>query len=111
MIRRTALLAAFILVALLSVASGAAADCNANGRPDSCDITSGAEDDNQNGRLDSCELAYGDLNLDGYVNGADLGGLLSLWGIQDPPYGDLDGNRQINGADLGLLLSHWGPVP
>ena len=93
------------------VASGAAADCNANGRPDSCDITSGAEDDNQNGKLDTCELAYGDLNLDGYVNGADLGGLLSLWGIQDPPYGDLDGNRQINGADLGVLLAHWGPVP
>ena len=86
-------------------------DCNGNGNDDGCDIMLGAVDENHNGKLDTCELAYGDLNLDGYVNGADLGGLLSLWGIQDPPYGDLDGNRQINGADLGLLLSHWGPVP
>jgi hypothetical protein len=86
-------------------------DCNGNGNDDGCDIALGAIDDNQNGKIDTCELAYGDLNLDGYVNGADLGGLLSLWGIQDPPYGDLDGNRQINGADLGLLLSHWSPVP
>jgi hypothetical protein len=86
-------------------------DCNGNGNDDGCDIVLGAVDENHNGKLDSCELAYGDLNLDGYVNGADLGGLLSLWGIQDPPYGDLDGNRQINGADLGVLLAHWGPVP
>jgi hypothetical protein len=93
------------------VASGVASDCNLNSIPDSCDIASGAEDDNQNGKLDSCELAYGDLNLDGYVNGADLGGLLALWGIENPPYGDLDGNHLINGADLGVLLAHWGPVP
>ena len=74
------------------------------------DITAGAEDENQNGKLDSCELLYGDLNLDGHIDGADLGGLLALWGITNPPYGDLDGNQRIDGADLGKLLSHWGIV-
>jgi hypothetical protein len=38
------------------------------------------------------------------------GGLLALWGITNPPYGDLDGNQRIDDADLGLLLSHWGVV-
>ena len=73
-------------------------------------ITAGAEDDNQNGKLDSCELLYGDLNLDGRIDGADLGGLLALWGITNPPYGDLDGNQRIDGADLAAMLSRWGVV-
>jgi hypothetical protein len=81
-----------------------------NGKPDFCDITAGAEDDNQNGKLDSCELLYGDLNLDGHIDGADLGGLLALWGITNPPYGDLDGNQRIDGADLAAMLSRWGVV-
>jgi len=51
-----------------------------------------------------------DLNLDGVVNGADMGLMLSSWGScgTSCPY-DLDGNGVINGADLGLLLSAWGP--
>jgi hypothetical protein len=87
-----------------------ALDCDQSGTLDNCDIAAGAEDDNQNGKLDSCELLYGDLNLDGRIDGSDLGGLLALWGITNPPYGDLDGNQRIDGADLGKLLSHWGVV-
>jgi hypothetical protein len=86
-------------------------DCDSNGRIDSCDISGGAEDKNQNGKLDSCELRYGDLSLDGVINGADLGAMLALWNFVTPPYGDITGDGVINGADLGLLLSRWGPVP
>ncbi|MBU3684613.1 MAG: hypothetical protein FGM39_11495 [Phycisphaerales bacterium] len=85
-------------------------DCNANGILDICEIAGGAEDKNDNGKLDSCELAYGDLNLDGVIDGLDLGGLLALWGAQNPPYGDLNGDGWVDGNDLGLLLARWGPV-
>jgi hypothetical protein len=86
-------------------------DCDGNGLPDICDIANGAEDKNDNGRLDSCELVYGDLNLDGQVNGTDLAGLLAVWGLPNPPYGDLDGDGQVGGSDLSFLLARWGPVP
>ena len=49
----------------------------------------------------------GDINLDGVVNGADLGQLLIDWG-QAEPRSDLDQNGMVNGADLGLLLNAWG---
>jgi formylglycine-generating enzyme required for sulfatase activity len=56
----------------------------------------------------------GDLNNDGFVNGADLGTLLSWWGpvVTANPVSvacDLDSNSLINGADLGVLLASWGP--
>jgi hypothetical protein len=50
----------------------------------------------------------GDINLDGLVNGADLGLLLIDWG-QPSDRSDLDGNGIVNGADLSLLLNAWGP--
>ena len=57
----------------------------------------------------------GDLNLDGVVNGADLGLLLGAWGAcpGDVPgcLGDLNIDGVVNGADLGLLLGAWGPCP
>jgi hypothetical protein len=86
-------------------------DCNQNGVPDVCDILNGADDENDNDRLDACELRFGDLNLDGQVNGTDLAGLLAVWGFENPPYGDLDGDGQVGGADLTFLLARWGPVP
>jgi hypothetical protein len=51
----------------------------------------------------------GDLNIDGVVNGADLGLMLSSWGPcgTSCPY-DINADGQINGADLGLVLSAWG---
>ncbi len=61
-----------------------------------------------NGSNTVCDCA-GDLNLDGAVNGADLGLMLSSWGAcgGNCPY-DLNADGVINGADLGLLLSSWG---
>lgn len=47
-----------------------------------------------------------DLNLDGLVNGADLGILLSNWG--GPGLGDINGSGTVDGADLGSLLANWG---
>jgi hypothetical protein len=85
-------------------------DCNGNGLFDVCEIALGAEDINVNWRLDTCELLFGDLNLDGRIDGSDLSGLLALWGITNPPYGDLDGNQRIDGADLAAMLSRWGVI-
>ena len=47
----------------------------------------------------------GDLNDDGFVNGADIGLMLSQWG--GPGSGDFNGDGVVNGADLGLLLGYW----
>jgi hypothetical protein len=48
-----------------------------------------------------------DVNLDGAVNGQDLGLLLSEWGTARPVFGDLNGDGAVNGSDLGILLSNW----
>jgi len=48
----------------------------------------------------------GDLNQDGFVNGADLSILLSAWGTADP-VADLNGDGTVNGADLSIQLSNW----
>jgi formylglycine-generating enzyme required for sulfatase activity len=92
------------------LANGLDSDCDANGTIDWCDLAAGAFDDDGDGRLDVCEYARGDFNLDGFVNGADLAPLLSLWGLSDPPIGDLNGDGLIGGADLSILLGNWGAI-
>ncbi len=107
-----------------------AADCNANGIPDACEIavTVGLDcnlngiidhcellampslDSNHDDTLDQCSYAVGDFNLDGVINGADVGVLLLLWGTSDP-LADLDRDGETDGADLGLLLLNWGYAP
>jgi hypothetical protein len=50
-----------------------------------------------------------DLDLNGAVDGADLGLMLGLWGNPDPVLpADLNGDGIVDGADLGLLLGAWG---
>jgi hypothetical protein len=49
-----------------------------------------------------------DLNLDGHVNGADLGLLLGEWSAGQGSFADLNGDGIVNGADLGILLGQWG---
>ena len=51
-------------------------------------------------------LQPADLDLDGTVDGADLGVLLSKWGSASPQ-ADIDGNGVVDGADLGEVLSAW----
>jgi hypothetical protein len=57
----------------------------------------------------------GDLNLDGVVNGADLGLMLGAWGACSGGtpgcLGDLNLDGVVTGADLGLMLGAWGPCP
>jgi len=92
------------------IASSPSLDCDQNGRLDWCEIAAGAQDKDADGRLDECEFARGDLNLDGEIGGADLAGVLALWGVSNAPYGDLNGDGVVGGPDLTFLLSRWGPV-
>jgi hypothetical protein len=100
------------LVDSCEIAGNPSLDCDSDGTLDSCQLAGGGgADKDADGRIDACEQAYGDLDLNGLIDGADLGALLSVWGLPDPPYGDLTGNGSVDGADLGELLSRWGPVP
>lgn len=50
-----------------------------------------------------------DLNMDGVVNGADLGIQLGWWGAcKGGCAADLNLDGVVNGADLAMLLSVWG---
>ena len=54
----------------------------------------------------------GDLYRNGRIDGADLGILLSEWGLVNPTtQSDLNYDGRVDGADLGSLLSNWGPCP
>ncbi|MCB9847649.1 MAG: S8 family serine peptidase [Phycisphaeraceae bacterium] len=48
-----------------------------------------------------------DLTGDGVVNTADLGGLLGVFGTNDP-YGDINGDGVTDTSDLGLLIAEFG---
>jgi len=47
-----------------------------------------------------------DVNLDGVVDGADIGLILGQWG--ECGLGDLDESGAVDGADLGAVLAGWG---
>jgi hypothetical protein len=73
---------------------------------------------NSTGIPDCCEqgtpcwaCAQYDLNLNGTIDGADLGVLLAFWGPVSNafPRADITADGQVDGADLGVLLSNWGP--
>lgn len=48
-----------------------------------------------------------DFNDDGLVNGADLGFLISAWGICVGCPEDLNFDGIVNGSDLGLFIAAW----
>jgi hypothetical protein len=87
-----------------------AVDCNGNGIPDACDVSSGvATDFNGNGILDECECPP-DIDSNGVVDGSDLAIVLGSWGPAQPgSTADVVRDGQVNGADLALLLANWGP--
>jgi hypothetical protein len=93
------------------------ADCNSDNIVDYGQILQGQlADANTNGIPDICEGPTChdiDLNLNGIVDGGDLGVLLAFWGTVSPafPRADINGDGLVNGADLGTLLSFWGPCP
>lgn len=87
-------------------------DCNGNGLDDLVEILEGeAEDINGNLVPDRCEFDYGDLNLDGVIDGADLFIVLGWFASPFPLFGDLDSDGSVGSADLGVLLVRWGPTP
>jgi hypothetical protein len=89
-----------------AVGNPSQADCDGNGVGDACQA--GFVDFNGNGVPDYCEC-IGDLFIDGRINGADLGALLSQWGpASATTASDLNRDGEVNGADLGCLLSNWG---
>lgn len=49
-----------------------------------------------------------DLDGDGFVDGADLGILLSVWGTEGGGFGDILSDCIVDGGDLGVLLTDWG---
>ncbi len=63
------------------------------------------------GGNDIC-VCLGDLNLDGMVDGTDLGLFLLYQGSGCQPGlncpGDLNDDGILNGADLGILIGNWG---
>lgn len=84
-------------------------DCDADGTSDADEIASGAADINDDAIPDDCQC-IADLFVDGVVNGADLGVLLSQWGTASKnAIGDINRDGAINGADLAIVLSGWGP--
>jgi hypothetical protein len=87
-------------------------DCNENGVDDLIEIADGDADD-VNGNLvpDRCEFDYGDLNLDGVINGGDLFVILGWYASPFPLYGDLNFDGVVDSGDLGLLLTRWGASP
>jgi formylglycine-generating enzyme required for sulfatase activity len=85
------------------------ADCDGNSINDACQALG---DPNSDGDYfpDACEQRWGDIVLDGVVDGADLGALLVAWGTSTSG-SDLNGDGIVDGADLGILLGHWGQTP
>ena len=81
-------------------------DCNSNGI---CDLEE--TDANGNGYADECEIAFGDFNLDGLVNAADITVVLNGWAGSGATNGDLNGDGVVNAADITVLLNNWGPTP
>ncbi len=51
-----------------------------------------------------------DLNMDGFVDGLDLGILLGNWAMNAAPSGgELNRTPPVDGLDLGILLGAWNP--
>lgn len=87
-------------------------DCNNNGQADIIDIILGiAADDDFDGIPDNCTCA-GDTNLDGRIDGSDLGTVLGFWGVGGAySVADLNWDGIVDGNDLGSLLGFWGNCP
>jgi hypothetical protein len=83
--------------------------CDNDGIGDVCQIAADAPDLNQDAVPDSCQC-LADLFVDGEVNGADLGALLSQWGpASGTTVSDLNRDGLVDGKDLAHLLVSWGP--
>ena len=78
-----------------SCESESCADTDGDGLPDDCS---------------SGSACPGDFDLNGVVDAADFGMLLSAWGdASNMPEADLNDDGVIDSGDLGIVLVLWGP--
>ncbi len=116
------------------IQSGVSEDCNSNGVPDTCDqpdingndIPDECEPDcNHNSTPDSWELRFGwvpdrdgdgvpdrcqcpgDVGEDGFIDLADLNGILGEFGSASPTVGDRDFDGDVDIVDLNSVLAHF----
>ena len=68
-----------------------------------------ANQSDEDGMIPWCETCGGDLNMDGVVDGLDIGVMLVHWGSENPCYNISKTNRTVGADDLGLLFANWGP--
>ena len=93
-----------------AIANPTQADCNHDGAGDACEIAAGAPDFNHDSVPDYCQCLADLVLADRNINGADLGALLSQWGVANAStVSDINRDGRVDGADLGYLLSNWGP--
>jgi hypothetical protein len=90
-------------------------DCNTNGQRDTYEIGKGwVTDLDADTRPDTCQHAAGDLDLSGFVDAADIGAVLLVFGDCPQPaagcFGDMDGSGSVDAADIGMLLLAFGPI-
>ena len=64
--------------------------------------------DNVTITVDQPPACPADLNGDGFVDAADMGAMLALWGEAESA-ADLNEDGAVDAQDLGLLLVEWGP--
>jgi hypothetical protein len=84
-------------------------DCDGDGSVDFGQIRAGLLPDvNENNIPDECDC-LADIFVDGQVNGADLGIVLSQWGQGAGAEGDINRDGSVDGADLATVLGTWGP--
>jgi len=88
---------------LMTQADAAAAGASWKGAGTTC------ADNNFNGTADVCEIPAipGDINGDGFVNGADLAIVLGSWGPCGGCSGDVTGDDLVDGADIAIVLGNW----
>jgi hypothetical protein len=84
-------------------------DCDGDGRIDSCAIAANPSlDVDHDGIPDTCRCV-GDIVVDGFIDGTDLGILLMQWGQTGSGLaGDVNRDGAVDGMDLGLVLMGWG---
>jgi len=104
-------------LAINQYVTGTTVDCNANGTPDVCDLSGGADDCNANGVLDACETAGGgivEMTSDPDVRSNIVESYpyaFHLWVPDSFPVADLTvelGIRHTWVGDLCLTLEHNG---
>jgi len=85
-------------------------DCDNDGRDDPWQVQTGELDLNMNGQLDDCERSWGDMDVTGELDNADLSLLLLDFGPCPGCPTDLDGSGTVDFGDVTLLVLSFGPV-